>query len=407
MKRPLIILLLVTIVAGVLGTLIANDPGYVFVSYQDYSLQTGLWVMLGVIIILLVLLSQVARLVRGLLGSPKRYHNWRTGKQAHRASQSALKGMRLLFEGEYEQARRYLGADADKLDTQGMGTKDTDAEANMAQGINYLAAARAADAMGDDAARDSYLRLSEEATPALRKARQMTTAELALQRGDYALSLDALADLAPSKHLLHLKRDALLQRGDWQGMLALVPKISKIDQMAALAYEKQALYRGFAEHKQHDAELTKLYRSLSRAAREAPEIIFAYVEALSSKETVEPLLRQTIRREWCPQLLELYASLDLVPIKLRLKTTEKWLTEHPDDAALHYCLGCIYEQAGNKEAARKHYLSSLEGGGDSGSQGISRGAKISVHRKLASLLALEDDLVRSNQHLRIALEQAT
>ena len=405
MKRPLItrllvVLLLVTIVAGGLGTLIANDPGYVFVSYRDYSLQTGLWVMLGVMLILLLLLSQVARLVRLLLGSPKRYRHWRTGKKVGQASQSALKGMRLLFEGEHEQARRYLGAGADQIDT-----KDTDAEANMAQGINYLAAARAADAMGDDEARDGYLRLSEEASPSLRKARQMTTAELALKRGDYALGLDALAEVASSKHRLHLKRDALSHLGDWQGMLALVPEVSKIDRAAALAYEKQAVYLGLAEHTQHDTELTKLYRSLSRAAREAPEIILAYVEALSAKETVEPLLRQTIRREWCPQLVELYASLDLVPIKLRLKTAEKWLTEHPDDAALHYCLGCIYEQAGNKESAREHYLSSLEG--DSGSQGISREAKISVHRKLANLLAMEGDLVRSNQHLRSALEQAT
>ena len=37
-------LLIVIIFAGILGTLIARDPGYILIVYQDYSLQTSLWV---------------------------------------------------------------------------------------------------------------------------------------------------------------------------------------------------------------------------------------------------------------------------------------------------------------------------------------------------------------------------
>ena len=49
MKRSLIILLVVIVLAGYLGTLIARDPGYVLVTYDGYSLQTSLWVLLGLL----------------------------------------------------------------------------------------------------------------------------------------------------------------------------------------------------------------------------------------------------------------------------------------------------------------------------------------------------------------------
>ena len=47
MKRGLFILLIVIVVAGYLGTLIARDPGYVLVAYNGYSMQTSLWVLVG------------------------------------------------------------------------------------------------------------------------------------------------------------------------------------------------------------------------------------------------------------------------------------------------------------------------------------------------------------------------
>ena len=47
MKRGLLLLLVIIAVAGYLGTLIARDPGYVLVAYDGYSIQTSLWVLIG------------------------------------------------------------------------------------------------------------------------------------------------------------------------------------------------------------------------------------------------------------------------------------------------------------------------------------------------------------------------
>jgi len=50
MKRSLVVLLVLIVAAGWLGTLIAEDPGYVLITYGEHSVQTGLWVFFGVVI---------------------------------------------------------------------------------------------------------------------------------------------------------------------------------------------------------------------------------------------------------------------------------------------------------------------------------------------------------------------
>ena len=49
MKRTMIFLLVIIALAAWLGTLAAKDPGYVLVSYDGATLQSGLWVMLALV----------------------------------------------------------------------------------------------------------------------------------------------------------------------------------------------------------------------------------------------------------------------------------------------------------------------------------------------------------------------
>ena len=46
MKRTMTVLLVIIALAVWLGTLAARDPGYVLVSYDGATVQSGLWVML-------------------------------------------------------------------------------------------------------------------------------------------------------------------------------------------------------------------------------------------------------------------------------------------------------------------------------------------------------------------------
>ena len=55
MNGTLLILFFVVLSAAYLGTLIAQDPGYVLITYGLYSMQTSLWVMFGLMLAAILL----------------------------------------------------------------------------------------------------------------------------------------------------------------------------------------------------------------------------------------------------------------------------------------------------------------------------------------------------------------
>ena len=141
MKRGLIVLLLVVIAAVWLGSLIANDPGYVLIAYRDYTMQTSLWVMLAVFVTLALLVHYGLRMINMVRRTPDIYRDWRTGSEVGKAYRLTVRAMALSLDGEYDRARRYFESSAKS------STPD-----QMAQGVNYLAAARAAEDAGDSKA---------------------------------------------------------------------------------------------------------------------------------------------------------------------------------------------------------------------------------------------------------------
>ncbi|MCS5581886.1 MAG: heme biosynthesis protein HemY, partial [Pseudomonadales bacterium] len=102
MKRGLLLLLVIIAVAGYLGTLIARDPGYVLVAYDGYSMQTSLWVLVGLFLgffLAAYLLFRSFNLFRYGSGVVR---EWREAKKEARTSRLAQKGLRLLTEGEFD-----------------------------------------------------------------------------------------------------------------------------------------------------------------------------------------------------------------------------------------------------------------------------------------------------------------
>ncbi len=378
MKRSLVFLLLIVVLAGWLGTLIARDPGYVLIAYQEYSIQTSLWVMLGLLIGFSLATYIVLRVVNLLRRSGVVYQGWRQDQKQSRALSLTTKGLALLAEGEFERARKYLAGGA---------------ENNTANGINYLAAARAADDLGDAEARETYLRLSEESDGSLHHASSVTAAELAYQRGDYDACISALAGVRSNRHVVHLRKRALLKQKDWRGLLALMPELKKVDKDDAAKTERVAAELGIAQETGNDDALNTLFKSLSSDLKAEAPLILCYANALKDKESVEPLIRSAVKKAWNAELVEAYGLLPESTLKTRKKTAEGWLKQHSDDAALHFCLGCIYEQSGEKELAKSSFSTSAEICSPS-----------AANERLANLLALEGDFARSNEQLRLALQ---
>lgn len=336
MKRSLLYILIVVVLAGYLGTLIARDPGYVLVTYQDYSLQTSLWVMLGLIAVFSLGVYVLLRLWRLFMRSGRMVQGWREDRRENRATKLSRKGFTLLAEGEFDRARKFL---------------DSGTRGDSSDGINYLAAARAANDIGDSESRETYLRLAEESDHNLGKARAVVAAELALMRGDADGAMAAMESVKFNAHVALLTRRALLRKGDWREILKRLPELKKAG--AAEGLEKEAAILGLAHWKDDNGALNELFKSLSSETRQDPAVISAYTLNLSDRSHAEPVLRAAIRNSWQPELVALYGLADEKTLPNRIKQAEKWLKQHADDAALQYCIGCLHLFSGEINLAKE------------------------------------------------------
>lgn len=353
MRRSLVYMLIVVALAAWLGALISREPGYVLLAYGDYSLQTSLWMLVCFVAVAAFLVHVLMRLLRLVFKAPLMVNNWRSDRRLQQSGHLTARGLILFLEGEFERARKYLdGGEGDSI----------------AKGISYFAAAKAADDAGDSEARETYLRMSEESDASLAAARQVTAAELALQRGDYEGCLRALDAMKDNAHVLRLRQVALRKLGDGEGMLKLVPRLAKNSREDALQYEVEAASRGFGKAQGDDEALRRLYKSLSAEARKSPPVLLGYANALGDKAQAESLLRGAIRKSWDESLVAAYGELpeSALPesaLKARARNVQAWEKHHGDSPALQYCLGLIHESAGDRDKAKAAYARSVEAGG--------------------------------------------
>ncbi|MEZ7972221.1 MAG: heme biosynthesis HemY N-terminal domain-containing protein [Pseudomonadales bacterium] len=375
MKRGLLLLLVIIAVAGYLGTLIARDPGYVLVAYDGYSIQTSLWVLIGLFLgfflaaYLLFRSFNLFKYGRGVVVE------WREAKKEARAGKLTQKGLTLLAEGEFDRARKFLDGAGENSD---------------AEGINFLAVARAANNQGDHRARETYLRQAVEADPSLVRAASVLSAELALRRKDPAAALTALGSIKLNPYAAELKLQALKMSNDWRASMAALPGLRKL--VPTESFENKIVLTALKAEAGDDAALNRLFRSLASSVRNSPEVLTQYVKSLSYKAHAEPLLRAAIKRSWDAAYVSLYGDADFDTLKVRRKAAEGWLKLHEKDPALHYCLGCLYELSNESHMAKESFTRSVELGGS-----------VKSHERLGLLLAQNGELESSVQHLKLAL----
>jgi len=375
MRRGLLLLLVIIAVAGYLGTLIARDPGYVLVAYDGYSMQTSLWVLVGLFLSLLLAAYLLLRSFNFFRFGSGVVREWREEKKEARTSRLTQKGLMLLTEGEFDRARKFLDGAGENCD---------------AKGINFLSAARAANNQGDHEARETYLRQAVEIDPSLSRAAIILSAELALRRRDPAVALTALESIKLNRYAAELKLQALKMSDDWRASMAALPGLKKL--IETERFENEIALTGLRAEAGNDAELNALFKSLGRSARNSREVLSQYVKSLSYKAHGEPLLRAAIKRSWDSDYVSLYGDADFDTLKVRRKAAEGWLKLHEEDPELHYCLGCLYELSNEPNLARESFTRSVELGGSHKS-----------HEKLGLLLAQNGEFEPSTQHLKLAL----
>ncbi len=378
MRRSLLYLLFIVVLAGLVGTFTARDPGYVLISYNGAMLQTSLWIMLLLLSLFAFFVYGIVRLTNTLRDATASFTNWGSARQRNKANRLTSKGLIYFLEGNFERAEKFLISGASEHES---------------STVNYIAAAKTADARGDGEAREAYLRQAISLDSSAQQAVAKASAEMATIRGDWQACIDHLSESQDNASTLALKKDALLHLGSWTALATLIPQLRKLGQDTSLNdLEKEVVVHQLNEEGLDDQVLLKIYKKGSDIVRRDEEIILTLCGVISKEKEIEITLRNEIKRLWRGTLVEAYGSIGSETLALRLKTAKDWQKSHADDPALQHCLGRLYEASGDLEMAKKAYESSIENGN-----------KSSASRHLANLLAFDGDFEKSNKYLRLAL----
>ncbi|MEX2488775.1 MAG: heme biosynthesis HemY N-terminal domain-containing protein [Pseudomonadales bacterium] len=379
MKRSLIYILVVLIIAGWIGTLISRDPGYVLISYDGTTLETGVWVMLAILLVVMAVAYYAARFLGVLQGTRGAWQGWRKDRQRTRAEELTEKGIICFQAGEYERAEQLL-------------MQGTDAGGGSV--INYIFAARAADAQGNQDKRDRLLDQAIEVDPTVKQSVAIARADMLLNGGQWQACLESLRDCRNSERVVNLKKDALFELRDWQGMIELLPALRKVtkDSAEAFDFEKRVALARLSEDVTDEAKQI-VYKKLQKNVRQDPDIVLAVCRHSADEEQAEKILRGALKSNWSPRLVIAYGELGTGTLAKRIKTAKAWLKQHTDDYALQLCLGELYRLNGDPVEAKEYYQKSLN---------INPTPEASA--RLAEMLSFEGDYVKSNDYFRQALK---
>lgn len=353
--KILALIIIFVALAVATGMLLRDDPGYVFLGYGPWSVETSLAVFAVFLLLAFTLVYIAIRSLIGMLRMPRRYKQARSHRTKQRAARGLTQGLIDLAEGRWERAERLLVRDAPESET---------------ALLHYLGAARAAQQQGAHERRDAYLKRAIESNPQADIAVSLTQAELQLshRQTERALaSLSRLRNLAPKHdYVLRLLAKLYLDMEDWQHLLELLPELGRknLFDEEQLRTMQLATWHGLlkAGEKHTLEELQKRWDALPKQAREHEDLLHAYSERLiffNAEQRAEPLLRAALNRRWSSKLARMYGLLHTEDAAKQLDFAEAWLKNHGRDPMLLLSLGRLCKRRSLWGKARIYLESSL------------------------------------------------
>jgi HemY protein len=355
MKLGLLLAVVAVVLGGLIGTLVVRDPGYVLLSYGDMAFETSLWFALVLLALTYLLLRLLFWMFTRVLESSGRLGNWLKRRRTTRAQKQTVRGLLLMSEGQWSEARKVLTASAREVGT---------------PLINYLSAARAAHELGDAEGRDALLRQAHESTPGSKFAVGLTQAELQKSAAQWEQSLATLLQLKSSSprhpQVLLMLTDVYQELADWQALIELLPEVRKrklLSETAFDALQRRAWIARLGQVGPTDA--AAVFKDLPKELKREPGLVVVYARALMASqspeaaEQAEAAIRQALQQSWNDELVVLYGQVIGADRERQLVVAEGWLKERPNDPSLLLTLGriCLMNEAWAK--AREYFETSL------------------------------------------------
>src|SRR2546423_4685442 len=285
-------------------TLGRGGGGYVLLVYPPYRVELSLLFFVVASFAGFLLLYAAMRLLGNAVSLPTYGRAYRSRRRRERAHAALAAALQAYYEGRYARAEKEAAAAF---------------EAGPTPGLAALLAARAAHQMRDFERRDRWLERADRAGEALKAARLVSRAELALEERDFAAARDALRNLhgagarhiATARMLLRAERGA----GAWDEVLRLAGQLVKRDAIApALAeeYKVQATVELLQRSADDAGALERRWRAISARDQAHPRIAAAaarHATALGEAALAREILEKALSSEWSSKLVWQYGDL--------------------------------------------------------------------------------------------------
>lgn len=352
--KKLIIYFLILLVSVWLGLKIATDPGYLLIAYQKFTIEMPLWLAVVGLILAFLILYVLSRFISNIRALGPRLKSWSRRRRAQNAWQRTQRGLIALAAGDWQRAQKDL-------------VHSLPYSENPL--LNYLAAARAAQAQGDYLKRDEYLRLARAKSRLGELALGLTQAELQLhhQQLEQALvTLQHLQQISPNHEVvLRLLKRTYLRLQDWHALELLLPQLAKRHVLTENQLHKLSttVFQGLLNkaNQQSVDTLQTVWDRIPKNLRYEPTILKIYIQRLATQQPdeAEQLLRQAIQKNSDKLLIDAYGKIISNDINKQLRTAEGWLKTLDKNAALLLTLGrlCKANQLWGK--ARSYFEASL------------------------------------------------
>ncbi len=349
MRTGLLVLITAAVLGGLVGTLVLRDPGYVLVAYAGRVMETSLWFGFALLVVLYFLLRFVVYLLARLFQGKSMLGAWRQQRGERGARRQTVRGLLMLAEGEWAEARRLLTAAGQRA---------------AMPWVNYLNAARAAHELGDPDARDALLSSAEHSTSGSAIAVLLTRAELQMASGQWQDCRDTLNEVRERSPRHPLMLDMLLEcherLEDWPALVDSLPQLRKAgfgDADALAGLERLA----WAQRLRAD-DFAEAWQRVPKELKRSPELVAVRAQRLvesGEPATAEREVRRALERNWHDRLIDLYGRIPSTDLPRQLSAAEAWLPDHPDDATLQLALGRIAMMCGSWSKAREYLEASL------------------------------------------------